>query len=1051
MGFSRAPIAVFFGADGRVALRCRRMRVVPMPFLRLLPLVVMLGQLPARSALRPVEEIAPGRTVSHILRGSDTHPYAVSAAAGDVLRVVVEQEGIDVRVAVFDGRRRMVCERDGFEFGRETLTWLVEHGGGYRVEVTAAQKGSAPGLYRITVSPPRPAQPNDAERARAEEMATSSKRKQAKGEPGDLAAALDQGREALLLWRRLEAAPEELWTMIRLGNLHHSLGEYEEALAGYEEALPLAQRIRDRRSEAEIQNDMGMALWQTDRPLEAVAALEKALILWKETGNAEGTSATSSNLGLLAWQTSDYQAALHFSLDALAQVRRLGNLHGEGFVHNNLGVIFSSLGEDRRALDEFQRAFSLFRESADLPAAARVMLLIGRGYLHLGRTGPALSWYGQALEQLGALQDRQWSVDATDGLAQTYQRLGRTQEALLRYRQALSEARKLGYSRGQANALYGLGTVLAASGHLEEAMADLSEARRLQIAIGLRDASIDTLRSMADIAMARNQPESARDLLLEAASSLEVLGATAGGDQFRATYLGRYHGVYQLLTEAWMMLHATSPGSGFDREALAASEQGRARGILGMLAARSGGASAPGPAEARERLSSLQRELSYISFQLARTMDSDSVRQRDLRERLNTLVAAFEDLERRDRTSADPAMPPPATIEAIQRAIPPGTMLLEYSLGKAHSYVWTIDSNSIRVTPLAARAVIERAARRVLPLLNTPPDRARAQAEAQLQPALARITDLVLRPIQERIAGQHLTIVSDGILFYLPFAALPSPVHPEAPLVVDHELDRLASASVLVALRQRPPAPPAEGTLAIFADPVFEATDGRVHQPAGGARMAGQAATPDPGIHLPRLVFSRKEADLLWSLVEPGTAFRALGFEASKTAVARAAGRFRVLHFATHTLVNAERPELSGIVLSLVDPKGQPADGFLQMQELSTLNMAGTDLVVLASCQSGLGRAVEGEGLVGLSQALLRAGAGGVLVSLWPVSDEATARLMVRFHRGTLGSRPASPPAALRAAQVAAWRNQRTRHPYYWGAWTVEGFWPDTALPGHGK
>jgi CHAT domain-containing protein len=167
----------------------------------------------------------------------------------------------------------------------------------------------------------------------------------------------------------------------------------------------------------------------------------------------------------------------------------------------------------------------------------------------------------------------------------------------------------------------------------------------------------------------------------------------------------------------------------------------------------------------------------------------------------------------------------------------------------------------------------------------------------------------------------------------------------------------------------------------------------------------------------------------------------ALGFEASRaTALDPELGDYRFVHFATHGLVNSTRPELSGIVLSLVDPQGREVRGFLAAPEVSHLRLR-ADLVVLSGCATALGREVTGEGLLGLSRAFLYAGARGVVASLWRVDDLATAELMSRFYAGMLGPQRLAPAAALRAAQLDLRQHAPWREPYFWAAFQLQGDW----------
>jgi CHAT domain-containing protein len=189
-----------------------------------------------------------------------------------------------------------------------------------------------------------------------------------------------------------------------------------------------------------------------------------------------------------------------------------------------------------------------------------------------------------------------------------------------------------------------------------------------------------------------------------------------------------------------------------------------------------------------------------------------------------------------------------------------------------------------------------------------------------------------------------------------------------------------------------------------------------------------------------RLPFSREEADRVAELVPKNSLLKAVDFQAARAlATSGELGRYRIVHFATHGLLNSEHPELSGLVLSLVDDDGKTRDGFLRMHEIFNLQLP-ADLVVLSACQTALGKEIKGEGLIGLTRGFLYAGAGRVVASLWQVDDLATAELMKRFYRGMLkdGMRPA---AALRAAQLELMKQKRWAAPYFWAAFTMQGEW----------
>jgi CHAT domain-containing protein len=298
-----------------------------------------------------------------------------------------------------------------------------------------------------------------------------------------------------------------------------------------------------------------------------------------------------------------------------------------------------------------------------------------------------------------------------------------------------------------------------------------------------------------------------------------------------------------------------------------------------------------------------------------------------------------------------------------------------------------------------------------------------------------------------------LLIVADGALQYLPFAAVPDPADDRRPLVVHHEIVNAPSASTLAALRRenssRKPAPK---VLAVLADPVFSPDDSRINRSPNQPEVAGTRDADQPldrsvndvglaGPRLARLPGTRREAAGIVSLLPETERRQALDFDASRaTLMSQDLGQYRILHLATHGLLNSAHPELSGIVLSLVDRQGQPQDGFMRLHEIYNLKLS-ADLVVLSACQTGLGKDIRGEGLVGLTRGFMYAGAPRVVASLWKVDDRATAELMKQFYSAMLGKDALRPAAALRAAQIQMSKTKGFEDPYYWAAFTLQGEW----------
>jgi CHAT domain-containing protein len=327
--------------------------------------------------------------------------------------------------------------------------------------------------------------------------------------------------------------------------------------------------------------------------------------------------------------------------------------------------------------------------------------------------------------------------------------------------------------------------------------------------------------------------------------------------------------------------------------------------------------------------------------------------------------------------------------------------------------------------------------------------RREAKASSALPAEIAALSKLLLDPLAGKLNTKRLLIVPDGALQYIPFQVLLDP-ESHAPLIRNHEIVNQPSASTLALVLAKVGArKPASNVVAVLADPVFELNDPRVTRESTQSlvqpteMLAVRRALRDVGVtrdglQIPRLFASGREANEIMALAPVRGSLKAVGFAATRARVFSAElANYRIVHIATHGVINNERPEESGIVLSLVDQQGRSQDGFLRLQDIYSLKLP-ADLVVLSACSTALGKDVRGEGLIGITRGFMYAGAAGVVASLWKVDDEATAELMKHFY-AALFEKGMPPAAALRDAQLELAKHSRWQSPYYWAGFVIQG------------
>jgi CHAT domain-containing protein len=574
----------------------------------------------------------------------------------------------------------------------------------------------------------------------------------------------------------------------------------------------------------------------------------------------------------------------------------------------------------------------------------------------------------------------------------------------------------------------------------------------------------ELLAELAGTLQHQEQMQRASELYREALTIIEKQALHLGGviedrSRYRATNIRYYQEYGDVLLR-----------QGRQEQAFEVTERSRARTLLELLSNGhiSIGKGVDNAFLSRER--DLQRTLQAKTEVRVRLVASEHAQEQVSRvdSEIDNLLMQAKDIKAQlllnSPEYAALVEPQQLSTAEIQQLLDENTLLLEYSLGERCSHLWAVTNDALMVYDLLPKKEIERAARELYDLWASrpveqaqPKEPGKAKGARDYDRAARRLSQMVLGPVSELLGTKRLVIVADGALQYVPFAALPEPARSlsSMPIVIRHEIVNLPSASVIAEIRHRHdghPKPP--GMIAMFADPVFDTKDERV-SPTDlrtatngtlpirsndfGRAAADLGLTRNGTVHLNRLIYTRNEANAVMAVIPVGKGFRALDFDASRsTAMSGILAKYRIIHFATHGLLNNKHPELSGLVLSLVNKQGKTRDGFLKLQDIYDMNLR-ADLVVLSGCETGLGEEINGEGLVGLTRGFMYAGASRVVASLWSISDMATANLMAEFYKSMEnGMRPA---AALRSAQIQMWKQQQWRSPYYWAAFQIQGEW----------
>jgi CHAT domain-containing protein len=919
--------------------------------------------------------------------------------------------------------------------------------------------------------------------------------------------------------RRRLGIKVEANTLDTIGAVHNEFGDKKKAIEWFTQALPLRQATGDRAGEANTLNSLAKAYQFLGDYLKALDLSNQARLIFSELGDRGREATALNNLCVIHDNLGEYKKALDFCHQSLSIIRQMKSRWSEATALNNIGNIYSRLGEYQKTLDSYLQSHAIHRAMGELRGQGIALSNIGWAYDTLGEYEKAIASYTQAMEIFRAagdqyreanvlsnlavgyanIKDFRKALDVAEqalllrraqgnrggeaitlnNIAGAYSNLGDKQKALDYYNQSLALHRAVGNSRHMANTLRNLGDLHRELGEHQKALNYFHESLQMARAAGDRDSEAATLAFTARLERDRGNLIEARNHVEAALAAVESLRFSVKSHPLRASFFASVRKYHELHIDLLMRLHKQQPAAGFDAAALQASEQGRARSLLELLAEAGAEIRQGVDSSLVERERILRQQISDKADRQMRLLGGKHTDEEAAAaaKEMDALTTEHQQVEAQIRQTspryAALTQPAPLTLKEIQsQALDDETLLLEYALGEKTSFLWAVTPTSINSFELPKREEIETAARRVYEMLtarnrtvaNETPEQRRKrleQAGAEYPKASAALSQMLLGSVASELKSKRLVIVGEGILQYVPFAALPEinrsygtygTYRTEGqPLITNHEIINLPSASVLAVLRREAAGrKTSDRSVAVFADPVFHGSDPRVGQlskgqsPAveatGAASEVKRSATESGLLDFVRLRFSRQEADRIIRFASEGRRLEAVDFAANRaTATSPELARYAIIHFATHGLINNQNPELSGIILSLVDEQGRSRNGFLRLYDIYNLKLA-ADLVVLSACQTALGKEIKGEGLVGLTRGFMYAGAPRVVASLWQIDDRATAELMGRFYEAMFrqGLRPA---AALRSAQVSMWKEKRWQAPHSWAAFTFQGEW----------
>ncbi len=1017
-------------------------------------------------------EISPlklNEPVSQDFKSGEQYFYSVAAKENEFVEVFCEQKGVDIELAAFapDGEKLSVTSAPTGFFGRETLVFITKQAGDYRIDLKTSRPGKTAGSYQIILKDKHSATEKDLQQSLAMKLSGEA-REIIFGSENRLekaAQAAEKHQKALAIYEKIGDLRGQANALFYLGYINgNEFGEKAKSIEFYEKALEIWAKIDDDAGKAICLTYLADEMRDFDNPQkERAFYVEKstdyfneALLLTRKLNSKPDEAVALSFLCRLYNDTGKFQIGFETCRESL-KIEANDDPLTDYRIYTNLASLSGNSGDPENAMKYNRIALERIALVKDYLNPFRYIFVKS----NMGGILTIQKKYAEAEQNLQESLIIAEQIKRPVFSGYILVRLSNISFATAQFQQALEYAAKgLVYYREfdpvkRQFALNSLGNSYFALENYAEARKSFAEAVEVNRQNKDRYAEAESLYYLAQLEYKTGNLETAKQNIEQAIGNSEIIRAQLLGKNQRNSYLNILKKYYELDIELLIKLHDKTADVSFLEQAWQKHEKIRVRSLLENLLESGLNVSEIVPkdffAGEQKLLEAIANdEIKRTDALKAKNAVSQNEAESDLRKNLDEYQMLLEKVRQKNPQFSAINFPKEFSLADAGKLIDNDTAIVEFALGEQQSYVWVIRKNSIKLAKLPSKTVINQTAREFYRALT---DR-ESNGDQTIIEKSRNLSRTILQPIAGELENiKQIVVIADGSLQLIPFSAL-TLAAPDAvyqPITATLEVINAPSFSSLAFLSEskvnRLKSP--DKLLAIFADPIFQDDDERFSlnkkpdlKTPNTAKLSENLnlAMRDFGLErLARLPFSGIEAREIEKFA-PQQTFMALGADASRqNFLSGNFNSYKILHFATHGFLNQQNPELSGLVLSLYDEKRNSQNGFLRIIDLYSMRL-NTDLVVLSACQTGLGKETDSEGIVGLTNGVMYAGASGVVSSLWKVEDAATAELMKRFYRAMIKENQ-SPSAALRTAQNEMRQISRFNNPRYWSGFTLNGDW----------
>ncbi|MBW4679109.1 MAG: tetratricopeptide repeat protein [Microcoleus vaginatus WJT46-NPBG5] len=786
--------------------------------------------------------------------------------------------------------------------------------------------------------------------------------------------ALETFQSVLAIVREIGDRQGEGVTLNNIGFVHQSLGQYPKALESYQQALAIHQEIGNKAEKGTTLTNIGSVHHRLGQYPQALEYYQQALAIAKEIGDKAGEGTRLNNIGGVYSNLGQYPKALEFYQQALAIAKEIGDKAGEGTRLNNIGAVYNNLGQYPKALDYYQQALAIHQEIGNKAEKGTTLANIGSVYANLGQYPKALESYQQALTIAKDIGDKAGEGTRLHNIGSVYDNLGQYPKALESYQQALAIHQEIGDKAAEGVVLNNIGLVYDNLGQYPKALESYQPALAIAKEIGDKEGEGTTLSNIGGVYYTQGNYSQAETTLLAAIEAWESLRPRELKDDQKISIFEQQATTYRFLQQALVAQNKVE-------EALLIAERSRGRALVDLLDSKLSenhnnqpNLKLPNLPEIKQIAS--EQNATLVQYSIIYESDQNQVKEEWQQSKLYIWV-----------------IKPTGEIAYEQ-------VDLKKLLNTSLQDLVTTSRDDIGVR---SRSIFE------VTSTNPQPESSTEKLQQLHQLLIAPIADLLPKNPDERVI-----FIPQESLFLVPFPALQ-----------DEQGKYLIEKHTI---------------LTAPAIQVLDLTHKQKHNTQRSVKDVLVVGNPTmPKIQIGELVANlnplpgaEREAIQIAKLFNTEAL---IGSKATKTMVMEKMQRSRIIHLATHGLLDDFKGFGVPGAIALA-PAGKPddaLDGLLTAGEIFDMKLQ-ADLVVLSACDTGRGD-IKGDGVVGLSRSLIAAGVPSVLVSLWAVNDNSTAFLMNEFYR-SLQQNP-NKAVALRQAMLTTMKEYP--NPKQWAAFTLIG------------